>query len=80
MPGMPESGILPLPMRLGHVGHVAVHLEEAVDLRDLDARALGDAGAAAAVDQVGLGPLGLGHRADDADLAVDLLVVELTLR
>ena len=74
--GMPGIGRFALAHALGHVGHVAVHLEEAVYLRDLDAGALGDTGAALAVDQVGLGAFGFGHRADDADLAMNLSVVE----
>src|SRR4051794_282946 len=78
------------PRHAGHPGHAATaghllhhlaRLEEAVDelvdVGDLAAGALRDAGATRAVDDLRVVPLGGGHRLDDRLDAVDLALVEV---
>ena len=62
---------LALAHRLHHVGHLAMHLEELVDLLDLGAGAGGDALLAARLEDVGVLALGRGHRGDDRGLALE---------
>ncbi len=62
---------------LHHLLHLAELLDEAVDVTDRGAAAVGDAGAAAAVDDLGLAPLLRGHRADDRLDRLQLVVVDL---
>src|SRR5690606_25536481 len=62
--------------RLHHVGHLAVHLQELVDLGGIGAGAGGDALFAAVLEDVGIGALGPRHRGDDGDLALEHPVVE----
>src|SRR6478735_11064013 len=62
--------------RLHHLLGLAEALEQLVDLGDGDARALGDAGAARAVDLLGVGALERGHRAHHRLDAVELAAVE----
>ena len=63
--------------RLHHVGHLAVLLEQAVDMFDADAGARRDALLARGLEQVGVAPLLRRHRGDDRALALDELVVEI---
>ena len=62
--------------RLHHLLGLAEALEQLVDLGDRDTGALGDAGAARAVDLLGVGALERRHRADHRLDAVELAVVE----
>ena len=66
--------------RLHHVGHVPVHLEQLVDLLDLQAGAGGDALLAAGLEDVGILALLPRHRIDDRDLALEHLVVDARRR
>src|SRR5690606_18513478 len=66
---------------LSHAGHHLAGLEEPLDQvlhrADLDTGALGDPGAARAVDDRRLLALGRGHRLDDGGGAVDVALVEV---
>ena len=62
---------------LHHGGHLEVHLEQPVDLLDLGAGARGDALLALAVELLRVAPLVRRHRADDGQLAVQHLLVEI---
>ena len=60
-----------------HFGHLGVLAEEVVDLLDGDAGAGGDALAAAAVDEVGVLALLVGHGVDDGFDAGELALVDV---
>src|SRR5918993_893211 len=60
-----EIGHLARAEALHHLAHLAELLDQLVDLLDAGARALGDALAAPALDQLGPGALLGGHREDD---------------
>src|SRR5260221_6097126 len=53
---------------LHHVGHLAVHLEEAIDVLDLGAGARSDALLAARLEHIGIAPLLRCHRIDERGL------------
>src|SRR5262245_13926118 len=61
---------------LHHVGHLTLHLEDLVHVRDFDAGASSDALAARTIDDVGLDALFLRHRRDDRFLSLQNAVVE----
>src|SRR3954451_13015810 len=62
---------------LHHLAGLEEAVDEAVDVGVLAAGALGDPGAAGAVDHLGVGPLGRRHRLDDRLDPVDLALVEV---
>src|SRR3954468_7717934 len=74
-----EVGHLPLLEAAHHPAHLAELLDQLRDLLDGGARAVGDALAPPAVDDVGPAPLLLGHREDDRLDAVELPLVDLQL-
>src|SRR5258708_15261582 len=59
-----------------HIGHLALHLEDLVDVRDIHARARGDAFPARAIDDIGLHAFLFGHRGDDRFLPLQQPIVE----
>src|SRR5438034_5437113 len=64
---------------LHHLLELRVLLEQAVDIGDLGAATLGDAGPAAAVDDGGLHALVGGHAADDCLEPLEVLLLALEL-
>src|SRR3712207_4347467 len=70
---------LALREALHELAHLAELLDELVDLLDRGAGAVGDAGAAAALDDVRPAALLRRHRQDDRLDAVELLLVDLEL-
>src|SRR6266536_829815 len=62
-----------------HLLELRILLEQPVDVRDLGAAALGDAGPTAAVDDGGLHALVGGHGADDRLEALEVLLLALEL-
>src|SRR4051794_15031847 len=63
-----------------HLAHLVELLDELVDLLDRRARALGDAQAPRALDQLGVAALIWGHREHDRLDAVEFLLVHVHLR
>src|SRR5262249_5827444 len=65
---------------LHHVRHLAVHLQETIDLGNLRTRTFGDALLAARIEEIGVLALLGRHRLDDRFLALENLLVEIGLR